>query len=82
MSLSAGCKSFKPKSDTPLRQKPKLPFRSEPLDDIPNPANRSGVFSCVQKKERSRNVFPNKAKSTLAAAAKPLSGYALLVRIR
>jgi hypothetical protein len=57
--------------------KGKSPFRQNCRANIQNPANRSGVFSCVQKKERTR-TFPNKGIN-FAAAAKRFKRYALLV---
>ena len=57
--------------------KGKPPFRQNCGADIQNTANRSGVFSCVQKKERAR-TFPNKGIN-FATAAKRFKRYALLV---
>jgi len=65
---------------TPLRQK-QTAIRSERWDRYQNPANRSGVFSCVQKKGTLAHVSKQGA-SNFAAAAKRFKRYALLVRIR
>ena len=57
--------------------KGKSPLRQNCRANIQNPANCSGVFSCVQKKKRAR-PFPNKGVN-FAAAAKRFKCYALLV---
>jgi hypothetical protein len=59
------------------RKRPELNRDKTSGADIQNTANRSGVFSCVQKKKRSR-TFPNKGIN-FAAAAKRFKRYALLV---
>ena len=62
----------------PRPGKGKPPLRQNRRSDIQNPANRSGVFFCIQQQKRT-GALPDK-RFNLAAAAKGLKGQALIGR--
>ena len=62
----------------PRTGKGKLPLRQNRRSDIQNPANRSGVFFCIQQQKRT-GALPDKCFN-LAAAAKGLKDQALVGR--
>ncbi len=56
---------FQAKERQPRTGKGKLPLRQNRRSDIRNPANRSGVFSCIQQQKRT-GALPDKCFDSVA----------------